>query len=286
MSQKNNYFLGWIALDVDGTITLETYTIPDPVVQYLRSCVEKGWRIAIVTGRPMSLALLPLKTFDFPHLVLAQNGTIAMEMPGKIHLFNQYFPASSLRKIEDAYEGTEGDFVVYSGYENRDIIYWRSKRCTSEQAKYIEMAGQLYGEKPVAIDSFDEIAPSSLPLVKCFGTLTEMQRVDNNLQKNGLFHTTLIRDPHIENQYLLLVTDAQASKGLSLKRAIARYGDPKTVIAAGDDENDKSLLDAADIKIAMAHAPESLTSMAHFIAPPTREFGIVTALEMALKHGK
>jgi hydroxymethylpyrimidine pyrophosphatase-like HAD family hydrolase len=217
---------------------------------------------------------------------LAQNGTIAMQMPGKKTLFSQYFPKSRLRQIECAYEGIVGDFIVYSGYENSDMIYWRPKRCSPEQAQYIQNLGLLYGEKPVGVDSFDEIPQPNISLVKCFGTRIEMQKVEKNLQKIAPFNTTLIRDPHTEDCYLFLITDLLASKGQSLKRALALFGDPKTVIAAGDDENDKSLLEVADIKIAMAHAPQSLTSMAHIIAPPTSEFGIVTALEMALKNGK
>jgi hydroxymethylpyrimidine pyrophosphatase-like HAD family hydrolase len=58
------------------------------------------------------------------------------------------------------------------------------------------------------------------------------------------------------------------------------------VIAAGDDENDISLLMAADTKIAMAHAPESLQQVATFIAPPTKDQGIIKALQMALRNAR
>ena len=58
------------------------------------------------------------------------------------------------------------------------------------------------------------------------------------------------------------------------------------MIAAGDDENDISLLEAADVKIAMSHAPEKLQEIAQFIAPPTRDLGIITALQMVLKNDR
>jgi hydroxymethylpyrimidine pyrophosphatase-like HAD family hydrolase len=82
----------------------------------------------------------------------------------------------------------------------------------------------------------------------------------------------------------MLISSKLSSKGQSLNQAIAKFGKRGTVIAAGDDENDISLLKAADIRIAMAHAQESLTSIAHIIAPPTQENGIITALQSALKN--
>jgi hypothetical protein len=58
------------------------------------------------------------------------------------------------------------------------------------------------------------------------------------------------------------------------------------VIAAGDDENDISLLNAADTKIAMSHAPEALQQVADFIAPPTKDCGIIKALQLALRNDR
>lgn len=277
--EKNKSFLGWIALDVDGTITLEKHSVPVPVVDYLRGLISDGWRLAIATGRPMHLALLGLKAFDFPHIILAQNGTIAMQMPSKKIMFRKYIPIERLREIEVAFDGTVGDFVVYNGYEKGDNIYWRPKRFGPDGAAYV----QTISKKPIPINSFDEIREKMVPLIKCFGTLTEMRRVAKHLDSNEHFNMTLIRDPHIEDIYMLLLTDLEASKGQSLEYMIRLIGERKTVIAAGDDENDISLLKAADIKIAMAHAPETLRRYAHFIAPPTAELGIIQALQMAMK---
>ena len=284
---KPKEFLGWIALDIDGTITLDKFSVPEPVISFLREKVTDGWRIAIATGRQMTFALFALEHFDFPYIILAQNGSIAMEMPSKKIFFKRYIPKDALRDIELAFEGISGDFVVYSGYDNRDRIYWRPQRLDDEQRAYIEGIAKNQKEKSIPLKSYDEIAESSVPLVKCFGYLEEVQRIAKRLESLHRFNLTLIRDPYAENYYLLLITDRSASKGQSLEEAIRMIGQKGTVIAAGDDENDASLLNAADIRIAMAHVPESLQNIAHFIAPPTQENGIIQALQLALrKNGK
>ncbi len=282
MEQKNKQFLGWIALDIDGTITLDKYSVPEPVTAFLRGRIQDGWRLAIATGRPLTFALMGLEKFDFPFLLLAQNGTIAIEMPSKKELLRRYIPISHISKIDLAFEGAVGDFVVFGGYENQDRIYWRPKRQDAEKKEYVEDFVKKQGVLLIAVDTFDKIPLNSIPLVKCFGSQIEMKRIANNLSKSDLFNLTIIRDPYVENYYIMLITDRVASKGQTLKDAIALFGPRGTVIAAGDDENDASLLQAADIKIAMAHAPQSLMSMANFVAPPTSEHGIIHALRLAL----
>ena len=110
-----------------------------------------------------------------------------------------------------------------------------------------------------------------------------MDLIAGRLKALGSFEVAKIRDPFEAGTYILLVTDSKASKGLSLSRVLQLKGRGATVIAAGDDENDISLLNVADIKIAMAHAPESLQQVATFIAPPTEELGIIHALQIAIR---
>lgn len=285
MNKKNKQFLGWIALDIDGTITLEKLSVPDAVIDYLRQRIKDGWRIAIATGRPLTFALLGLRNFDFPFLLLAQNGTIAIEMPAHKCLFKRYFLKKRLCEIELSCEGFAGDFAVYGGYDAGDCLYYRPGRLDRENLFYIQAMAKNQHIEARPVDSFDNIE-EKIPLVKCWGFQREMKKIAARLETKQ-FNAPCIIDPYMNDYYMLLVSDLAASKGLSLTYAMDLLDARGPVIAAGDDENDASLLQAADVKIAMAHAPASLQSLAQIIAPPTKEFGIITALEMALKglHG-
>ncbi len=83
-----------------------------------------------------------------------------------------------------------------------------------------------------------------------------MAAAAEKLRGTEAFQVARIRDPFVENYNLLLVTDKAVSKGLSMDELFKMRGRGGKVIAAGDDENDISLLQAADVKIAMSHAPE------------------------------
>lgn len=272
---------GWIALDIDGTITLERYSVPEEVVAYLRSLSTQGWQIALATGRPFTFASYALSQFDFPYIFLAQNGSLALEMPEKKELFKRYLTDQAIPLVEKAYEGCEADFVIYAGYEKGDFGYFRPERFSPEYLEYLEEIQKRQKEPWQAVKQFEI---SSFPLIKCFGGTVQLRKVQERLVATHLFQIAMIRDPFVKDTSMLLVTDKRASKGLALQELFRQKGRGSRVVAAGDDENDISLLKAADIKIAMPHAPERLRKLADFIAPPTRERGILHALQIATEH--
>ncbi len=274
---------GWIALDIDGTITLDKYSVPDPVVDYLRRLTSEGWSLAMATGRPLAFGSMALSKFDFPYTFLAQNGSAALEMPTRQLLFKKYIDPNQIPLLEEAYHAIGSDFLIYAGYEKGDFCYWRPHRFSSGEMTYLSDLQKRQKEKWVALDRFEQLDP--FPLVKCFGPAAEMALVASRLQATGQFQVAKIRDPFVEGCFILLVTDMQASKGASLIELFRLKGRGPIVIAAGDDENDITLLEAADIKIAMAHAPETLQKVATFIAPPTKDLGIIHALTMAIGNG-
>lgn len=274
---------GWIALDIDGTITLDKYSVPSEVTAFLRELHREGWNIAVATGRPLAFAAMALSKFDFPYTFIAQNGSLALSMPEKKLLFKSYLPVASISFFEEAYEGIYSDFLIYAGYEKGDFCYWRPHRFSSEDLHYISDLQKRQKEKWEKVDQFEKIRLDPFPLIKCFGHTTKMDLIAKRLRAFNKFEITKLKDPFEEGYHILLVTAENVSKGDSLKKVFQLKGRGAHVIAAGDDENDISLLNAADTKIAMAHAPESLQRFATFIAPPTKDLGIIKALQLAIR---
>ncbi|MBI5272766.1 MAG: HAD family phosphatase [Chlamydiia bacterium] len=277
---------GWIALDIDGTITREKYSIPKEVTTFLRKCEQEGWRIAIATGRSFHFALLALSEFEFPFVLLPQNGSMALVMPERRVLFRRYLAWDALALIEEAFEGVKNDFVVYMGWEKKDQCYFRPHRFSKAFWPYLQAWQVRQREEWQPVEEFTEALIPAFPLVKSFGSFEEMGWVAKRLKKMGRFQTAVLRDPFDESHAVLLITDIHASKGLSLEEVFRLKGRGALVIAAGDDDNDVSLLRVADIKIAMSHSPDFLKNIADFIALSTKPRGIIEAISKAIEHGK
>jgi HAD superfamily hydrolase (TIGR01484 family) len=276
---------GWIALDIDGTITLDKYSVPEPVTAYLGKLHREGWKIAMATGRPFRFASMALSTFDFPYVLLCQNGSVAIEMPAKKILFKRYLTFDAIKWIEEAYEGIDSDFIVYMGVEKNDLCYYRPNRFSSDDFPAIDAWQATQKEKWQGLEQFCPELMPSFPLVKCFGLFERMEKIADRLKALNRFQVALMRNPFDPTGAIVLVTDLAASKGLSLQEVFKMLGRGPVVIAAGDDENDLSLLEVADIKIAMSHAPDVLQEFADILAPPTSKMGIIHALQMAVANG-
>jgi hypothetical protein len=274
---------GWIALDIDGTITLDKHSVPNEVIAFLRHLSLDGWKIAFATGRAYAFAQSALSDIDFDYVLLAQNGSLGLEMPGKKILFKSDIPFSAVAAVEKVYEGIDSDFLIYAGFEKGDFCFWRPSHFSKEELAYLEDVQARQKEKWHPLESYREIDLESFPLIKCFGTDERVDLIAKRLRSLDRFEVAKIRDPFNRSYCLLLVTDREASKGRALEKVFKLMGRGEKVIAAGDDENDLSLLEVADVKIAMEHAPEVLQKKAHFIAPPIKELGIIHALKFALQ---
>jgi HAD superfamily hydrolase (TIGR01484 family) len=273
--------VGWIALDIDGTITDKSHHVPPQVVQFLHDLESSGWELVFITGRTFSFGSTALKEFNFPYYLAVQNGADILFMPHKELVSRHYLDNQVIPVLEQAYRGEKEDFLVYAGFERGDFCYYRPERFSPSMTEHVHKIMSYSPEPWKAVDNFRFEKPIAFPLVKCLGTKDAMLRINGLLQSIPEIEATMIRDPLGEGIYLNLVTAKQATKGNALQRIKEVIGDGGPVIAAGDDLNDISMLEHADVKIVMASAPSEMLQMATIIAEG--EHGIIEALTKATK---
>lgn len=273
---------GWIALDIDGTLTTDKFSIPSPVIHRLKVASQEGWLIALATGRTYSFAKHALSELCFPYFLLPQNGSIILKMPSKEIVLKSYLDPNVISTIKEVFATTSLDFIVYTGFENHDRCFYRPTQYDEEFLVYLDdLQSREGGGLWTPVQEFSIDFP--VPLIKAYGRHDELKKISNTLQSGKIATTSLIKDPFHPSYYILLITSNHASKGLSLEALFQQLGRGRKVIAAGDDENDISLFQVADVKIAMPHAPEKLRMMADFVAPSVSEMGIIKAIDIVLK---
>ncbi len=275
---------GWIALDIDGTITDKTHHVPLETVRFLASLHSQGWQLMFITGRTFSFGTSALNSFDFPYYLGVQNGADLLEMPHKKLISRAYLPSDVIHLIEKIYEGHSEDYIIYSGYEQGDFCYYRPKRFSQTLLDHLIKIKAFSPEPWKAVDSFIFSPTQTFPLIKCLGCETGMQALYSQLSSLNECAVSLIRDPLDKAVYLNLVTHPEATKGNALKRMIAHTGKRGVVIAAGDDMNDVSMIQTADIGIVMKNAPKQMHSLATILAEPAGSQGIIAALTQAIAH--
>ncbi|MBS0620601.1 MAG: HAD family phosphatase [Verrucomicrobia bacterium] len=275
-------YKGLIALDIDGTITDATHTVPPQVVSYLHSLKEEGWELVFITGRTLSFARRAVHHFDFPFYLALQNGADLLHMPSMTSVSRHYLSQPAVAALDGIYARFPEDYLVYAGYQKGDFCYYRPGRFSLPLRTYLQVLKDLTVEPWQEVEDFHAIP--SFPLIKCLGKRESMEAVDAALQKlPALVHATRIRDPLSEDLQLILVTAPLATKGHALRHIYALHDAKGPIIAAGDDLNDVEMLKNADFKIVMGTAPKEMHAMANFVAQPSTEQGIIGALQEATR---
>ncbi|EFB42525.1 HAD family hydrolase [Parachlamydia acanthamoebae] len=273
---------GLIALDIDGTVTDFGGVIPPEVVAYLSELVSDGWNVVFITGRTFTDGFKILQPLSFPYYFAVQNGAITLRMPqqevvAKHTLGTDVFPA-----MENICKDEPSDFVIFAGFEHQDCCYYRSHCFSKELLEYLKARSDAFNSIWYDVESFDNLTLANFPSLKCFGQVESASRISYRIENEIGLHAPLIKDPFQNGYYVVQATHASVNKGSALRDLKQRLRVQTPVIAAGDDNNDISMLEEADIRIIMATAPDHLLQTATIIAPPAREKGIIQGLQKAL----
>lgn len=277
---------GIIALDIDGTITVQTHTIHSDVVRYLANLHAEGWQFIFITGRPFQWGYQVLQYLPFPYAFAVQNGALILEMPSEKVLERTYLTIQDIPKVEKVCDEESFDFIIYSGWENQDLCYYRPELLDSDLLTYLDRRRKTLGENWVSVKDYKSLPVSEFASFKCFAheELLAVQ-LSRKIEKETGLHAPVNRDPFNSNYFVIQITENEANKGIAL-RWYANLFPKCPIIAAGDDYNDMSMLKEADIRIVMDHAPEELQELADIIPPPTSENGIIQGLSRALNRLK
>ncbi len=276
------YSQGVICLDIDGTITDCPHTLNERVVDKLNDLYKQGWDIIFITGRPFEWTEKALRPLDFPYELAVQNGVALLKMPSRQVVMTHYLSEHHLIGIEAIAKRLGIDFIIYTGIETQGQCYYLNSFVPKTLLNYGLRRADWLGEKWIGLTSFSEMPPSNIASFKFFAeeptALSLSQAIEVELGLNAPPN----RDPYKKELFVIQATHPLANKGESLRAFLKTKHLNSPVIAAGDDYNDQSMLEAADVRIVMANAPAPLHLFADIIASSAEHLGIIHGLDQAI----
>lgn len=273
---------GLIALDIDGTLTTKTQGLDIEVLEFLTHLEKEGWGFIFITGRPFQWGANTLAALSFPYALGVQNGAVLIEMPSKKILIRNYLSHTIFPLLNKVSQEQKTDCVVYSGLENEDWCYYRPAYLPADILSYVLQRTECLGEKWKKLDNFADLPVSLFSSVKFFAKQEQAWILSQKIEELVGLHAPPNRDPFNSDYFVIQATHAQANKGHVLEEFIRLNQYVGPVIVAGDDYNDRSMLQMANLKIVMATAPADLIEMADIIAPSANQKGIIQGLTEAI----
>ncbi|QDK71181.1 sugar-phosphatase [Lactococcus protaetiae] len=263
-----------VAIDLDGTLLNPNRQITDKVKLAVAKAKEVGVKIVITTGRPLPGVTDILKTLDLTEqsdYVITYNGALVQRATGE-EFIKETLSAEDWLDLDAAARkiGLPIHAITRKGIytPNRDL-----GKYTVHEAQMVNMP--LYFRQP------EEIAALEIAKVMM---VDEPEALDDGIaylpfeffERYNMVKST---------PYYLEFMNKKASKGSAVKHLAEKlYLDLDEIMAIGDEENDRSMLEVAGHPVVMENGKAELKKIAKHITKSNEESGVAHAInEWVLK---
>lgn len=266
-----------IALDLDRTTLREDGTIPERVVDALNRAGKLGVQTVIATGRVLDALPDALSELKYVRYYICSNGAAIFGLDG----------GQPVLLHEKCLE--PGAVEMMTGYIREAGYMFES--FTGGRAYIGRNYYEMVEKGLVKYRGRDYVLRTRTPVDDIFGfTLDHKDRIEN---LNVFFRTQ--KEKEAFRPLLAAIPDSTltssipsnyelggmgVSKGAALRFIMEREAiGSENLMAAGDSPNDITMLELAELSVAVANAEEPVKQVCKYIAPSNEEGGVGEAVE-------
>ncbi len=261
-----------IATDLDGTLmSTDHMTITDFTLSTLKKAHEKGIKIAIATGRPLSLIGNVVEQIPFADYVIYSNGACVLDRESNKLIYSNLIDNKRALEIIKYLLTKEVFFEIYldgkSHYPTGREKYFNAKPFPGG---FVEEVKNSMHPHENLIDFVGERSVEKITLYSIKSR--DFPAFVNKFKSMNLFIASSFKDN-------LELTEKTANKGVALEGLSKKTGiKASEIMSFGDAENDAEMLKFADYSFAMANGDEKAKDSAKFLARSNAEDGLALAV--------
>jgi Cof subfamily protein (haloacid dehalogenase superfamily) len=275
-----------IALDIDGTLLDSKFQISERNLRAIAEATERGIEVALVTGRRYTFALPIATRIPSPLTLILNNGAVVKSAGGETLLSHLLPRQTALRVLRATPDFREGTAVHFDRLHDRQVIYERIDWNDPLRSGYFERNREFLAEMAPLESCLEENVNEDPIQVMFTGPLSRMREVASKLEG-------LAQDAPAEERFsmartfydkrdfgLVDVIREGCSKGATLAEWAASRGIAReSVMAIGDNLNDREMLRYAGVPVVMGNSVPELKSLGWAETLSNDESGVAHAIE-------
>lgn len=276
-----------IAMDIDGTLLDSGSRLPSENAQAIAEAASRGIEIAVVTGRRFNSARLIAEELPCDVELIVSNGALVKSKSGETHLRTLLSAETARRVLHATEEFRPMSGVIFDRPSANQVVFERIdwdgpfigpylRRHRHQVAEVMPLTNCLNGEDPVEVMFIGECAM----IRSAMNTLESVEfRSDYTLALTEYEH---------RNLSMLDVLQRGVTKGAALAQWTRRRGIPReSVMAIGDNWNDREMLEYAGLPVIMGNSVPELKSLGWTTTLSNDECGVAEAIRRhVLRNGQ
>ncbi|GEM_PF-1009776 len=265
-----------VALDLDGTLVHDGEISPEDKMMVNR-VLEKNFPLIPATTRLRRSAAELLSSIDLnDHPIVCNNGA---RVVGPGWMYARGWEQWKLTRLKAEVARTAAEYSDDRGYKLSTIfpekVYRKKEKCEGKRYPGAEIA---YIESNVI--ALSKGTPINLMMHKSENDLRSLKDMERFVRDEFEDEVRIDRHHRGEEYRSLTIYDKEVSKVAGLQMVCDALNiSLEAVLAIGDDEVDKEMIEQAGIGIAMDDAPEEVKRAADVVAPDCRRNGVAWVLD-------
>ena len=263
-----------IALDLDGTLLDSQLQIRPRTIEALQLAREQGVQVMIVTGRHHSAAYAYWHQLGLDLPAICCNGAYIYDFKTGKALAGDPLPPAEARAFLKLARAYPAHLMVYTDtamvHEHDDVPLQEG------MGDWAARLPENLRPRLASVASFDELIESQAVVWKFLAVPDDTEAMEALLNEANTQGFYCVRS----GGNRIDISRAGNSKGKRLAEFIEQRGlSPDQVIAFGDQDNDREMLQLAGLGVAMGNAHEDVRASADWVTGPNDGDGIGDALQ-------
>lgn len=248
-----------VAIDLDGTLLPATKRLTPRTTAAVRAVCAAGVDVVLATGKTFHLTACYAEELGLEGPVIALDGALVREWPGRETLVSTGIPAERAREVL----GRIGELGL------RTFLTDGTDRFLMDSGLHAwERFLSAYSDRVVTTAAIGGEAVGDPYFVAALGEYEEVLRGEEALRDLGENGLRVFSAEFHEPGVGLLVVRPRTNKGSALRTVAERLGVPREdVVAIGDWRNDVEMIRWAGTGVAMADAHPEVLAVADVVLP-------------------
>ena len=262
-----------LVFDLDGTLLYDDRNMPSENIDYLSNLKNKGYIIALATGRTILSAYNKLNNCDCVNYIISDTGASIYDLDKKETIYKKTISKDIASHILDLYNDnfryidicSNGRYYKYSLFleENDDVV-------------------KTYKDKNNLLDDIGEINHIAMNFKNNDCTIEMYNYLTANYNDFEFF----IMQDSFENSKTIEILPKGVSKYNSINELANNLNiSNNEIMAFGDGLNDVEMIERCGIGVAMANALDEVKEKANYVTRKNNnQLGVINFLEEYLNN--